>query len=802
MEPVPAVVRPASSQHRTPPSEHTPSLSHRSEGCLHGVDQGTNSSSASISGTWHTRRGPRAEMTGCNPASAPRRARAAQRGGRSSAHREAQRERRAESSEGREDEREIHSARMLSQRAEADCRGPRQERRQGAVALSRARRPQKQWCPVRRSDQLQEEQQATQPTAYEQHQVHEQEGNQQQQSSRPAAPYREHQKPRNHQGQGKPRQSHRPEYEQQQQGRQQNLSEEPQHGQGPTQMHPPRIQQQQQQPGQPRPARPAASRPQLSNEIPSVVVELHRLSRVYADSFRLLSCHPRLVLLLQKHTLLEKSGDALRAQVASLEARGHTDAGPAEGSRDATNSENSEAVGREGVEHADGYEGLCSFELVFTPTDPDFDATALPSGLRLHIRMGKDYPGSEEVLACALGKLAQSKEPGDASTACTQPFPREAVADLQDPAEEKPPHTSGGGPRSPLGQQSVEAAREPAEQKHSESTSTLMTGGSHFHAKASAGTSSSVASLLVCNREINDFRRNAIEMLFVKGVEKQLKAQQKADLVRSALRVLDRFLREIFEMAPNTSLTSKAEGQEAWTLLEQKRLEEAVILFRRVADPVLRWRNISNHVGNRTAKECAMRFKECRQNVLKQRESEAADEGGEGDSSSESPQSDSEDVESPVNARQEGQQSQREDAKPTLLRGCDISLLEPVTEGVASLHLSCVRVQVACGRCRNSVDVRVALPKDGETLETAGCSVDCEKCRLRMSVRVQPAIGICGSSLMRVASMEPCECLPKDLLPCDFILTCDCCGASMKAREVLSGESLAFKLAPWKAAGP
>lgn len=54
------------------------------------------------------------------------------------------------------------------------------------------------------------------------------------------------------------------------------------------------------------------------------------------------------------------------------------------------------------------------------------------------------------------------------------------------------------------------------------------------------------------------------------------------------------------------------------------------------------------------------------------------------------------------------------------LRGCDVLLLEPVTHGVSSLHLSCLRLQVSCNRCKCMTDMRVALPKEGVTLEPAG----------------------------------------------------------------------------------
>ncbi|KAL8452921.1 hypothetical protein Emag_002138 [Eimeria magna] len=751
MEPVSASVQPASSQHLTESSEQTPTLADSREGGLDALGQPTGSSSASTSRRWHRRRGPHAEMAGRSPARAPRAARSGPRGGRSFIYRAIQTEQRPERVEGRDDQRGIHSAPTHNQQADTDDREARRELRHGGADFSRTRRQQRQWCPVQRSDQPQPHGKVVQPAESEQQQAYGQQACQQrpQQSARPAAPHKGQQKPRNPQRQRQPQQSQHVEDKQQQQARQQKLLDDSQKRLLPTQLQQRQIQRQQLQPEQPTPHRPVASRPQLSREIPFVVVELQRLSRVYADSFRLLSCHPRLVPLLQQHTLLEKSGDALRAQVASLQARCHTDVGRAEGSGTATNRENGEAAVREEVAHADSCEGLCSFELVFFPTDPDFDATALPSGLRLHISMGKDYPGSEEVLGSVRREPAHPEQSGDALTACTQPFPQVALADPQDSVEDEGSQTLDGVARSSSGQHSKEAVRESAQQKQSESRSALMAAKSHAHAKASVDLFSNVASLRVCNRELNDFRRNAIELLFAKGIEKQRKAQQEADLVRSALRLLDRFLKEIFEMAANTTLTATAEGRGAWTLSEQKR--------------------------------------------SRQGSEEAAEEGGEGESFNGSEQSDSEEVESPVNARQDGQLCQGGEGKPTLLRGCDVSLLEPVTEGVASLHLSCVRLQVACGRCRNPVDMRVALPKDGETLETAGCSVDCEKCKLRMSVRVQPVIGLCGSSLMRVASMEPCDCLPKDLLPCDFILTCDCCGASMKAREVLSGVSAALK---------
>lgn len=57
---------------------------------------------------------------------------------------------------------------------------------------------------------------------------------------------------------------------------------------------------------------------------------------------------------------------------------------------------------------------------------------------------------------------------------------------------------------------------------------------------------------------------------------------------------------------------------------------------------------------------------------------------------------------------------------PAVARGSDISLIDTTSEGVSSLHLSCIRLQVTCGRCKTPADMRVSLPKDGAALDAAG----------------------------------------------------------------------------------
>lgn len=71
--------------------------------------------------------------------------------------------------------------------------------------------------------------------------------------------------------------------------------------------------------------------------------------------------------------------------------------------------------------------------------------------------------------------------------------------------------------------------------------------------------------------------------------------------------------------------------------------------------------------------------------------------------------------------KQDGEvQLEAEEGRAQAVRGSDVSLIGSKTEGVSSLHLSCIQLQVVCGRCRAAVDLRVALPKDGASLEAAG----------------------------------------------------------------------------------
>ncbi|CDJ49377.1 zinc finger (CHY type) protein, putative [Eimeria brunetti] len=569
---------------------------------------------------------------------------------------------------------------------------------------------------------------------------------------------------------------------------------------------------------QPISCRPVCVRPQLAGGAPAVVVELQRLRRQFSSSFSLLSCHPLLLPLLQQQPYSPGKGNTWPSEAGPLSAgssRPVAAAQPAERQSSITDWATPNAAApseyrQESCRASCGHEALagrrepacfepeaassilCKFELLLVPTDPDFDASMLPCGLRLCVTMGKSYPGAEVVLTNSSGLKDNSGDAAQCTTAATPAANAAAVsegsADMPEPVSAAKDGLDYGPSDQKAAAVCSPAATRPSGEIVPQAPSTVKPEGGAETKAPHGGSSPSVAVLKVCNEDINDLRRDAIELVFSKVIEQQLSKHENTDLVRTAIKALDRHMKGIFELELTPPGAHSQRIELPWTEEEQKRLEEALVLYRRVVEPTLRWRNISSHVGSRTAKECAIRFQLCRENVLSQRQQAAAEEAN---------ISKIDEVEEPhegtneAGLGNEGQDSEAqlgtEAGASRTLRGSDISLIDSTTEGVSSLHLSCIQLQVTCGRCRAVVDLRVSLPKEGASMEPAGCSMGCAKCQLRIGIKVQPVIGIAGSQLMRVAVVQPVDCHLKDLLPCDFVLVCDCCGADMKTREVHSG---------------
>ncbi|OEH76667.1 zinc finger (chy type) domain-containing protein [Cyclospora cayetanensis] len=571
----------------------------------------------------------------------------------------------------------------------------------------------------------------------------------------------------------------------------------------------------------PKSSRRACERPQLSRDLPSVVVELQRLRRQFSTSFSLLSCHPLLLPQLQQkpppqserassllsRTAVQKEVEDSRRLTAAADATMYERNREAALNSSVTAQEASSAAAAPANGESSGYvnapacstgvttecDSLCRFQVLLVPTDPEFDFTALPRGLQLEITVQLDYPGVKDVFSAPLinGQPSVGQGGRDGFAAPEMHLQGGSAVDSSVETTEQGRQAGSDDAFVPREQERViftgsPTAALPQGMQSTISTSPVSSGASSdAHGVKGPTTSETLgkarrvaAWVRVCNEDINDCRRQAVESVFSKVIKRQLDMLVMTDLVRTAIKAVDRNIREIFQMDSALLAAALGKADVAWTQQEQKKLEEAVVLYRRVVDPILRWRNISSHVARGLEGPAA---------------SKLAVDDDEG-----SLKRENEDTQPSCEVRQPDDRAQDEDknvhlgkagATAVTLRGCDVSLLEPVAEGATSLHLSALRLQVACSRCKSEFDMRVVLPKNGATLEPAGCSADCGKCRLRITVKAQPVIGVTSTALMRVAVVEPIECLLKDLLPCDFVLACDCCGANMKAREVLSGKA-------------
>lgn len=217
---------------------------------------------------------------------------------------------------------------------------------------------------------------------------------------------------------------------------------------------------------------------------------------------------------------------------------------------------------------------ICSFELMLMPTDPEFDAAALPYGLKVRVTMGNCYPGGKALLSAAPissvfsgeDKISAFQAP-EATTTPSQPQNGEqgqqAVFHTSPMQHASSPEAAAKNQIAPFtGSPSVPAFPVPPDADARGLSS----------AEISDPFPSAVASLRVCNRELNDLRCGAIETVFLKVIEKQLKMKEEVDLIRTALRAVDRHLREIFELEEvPPAPTASQKCLSPWTPAEQRK---------------------------------------------------------------------------------------------------------------------------------------------------------------------------------------------------------------------------------------
>ncbi|PFH32495.1 CHY zinc finger protein [Besnoitia besnoiti] len=444
--------------------------------------------------------------------------------------------------------------------------------------------------------------------------------------------------------------------------------------------------------------------------------------------------------------------------------------------------------------------------LTHIPTDPDFDSTLLPNGLTVEITVRAQYPG-----IVGQRKATETTPHERTEGAVASSFPQNSAAEGRaaspaEPGKEEDQGGAGGKQASSAENHGEQLARGIREQEECDSDQEKKTS-----APAASQPPHDITSLRVCNAELGEFLVETIPKVFQEYV---LKNPHESFLVHRALKFVDRHLATVFALSrprgPTTAQTSSGGAQEPpgahkagpaeeekkgeWTLDEQKRLEEGLVWYRRVADPVTKWKLIGSFVRTRSARECAQRFRDCREAILRRAEAVRADaaEADGGAAAADEEAEESEADESPVSApasASAGGSATSDGGKE--LQGAAVGLVGFQLEGASAMHPAALKVLVACERCKKPADVRLVTPKDGTSLEVTGTATDCATCHLRMVVRFQPKIAFLSTSGGHagdtIATVETIQCRMRDLLPSDYMVTCDKCAATIKIKEVFSG---------------
>ncbi|KAF8820722.1 hypothetical protein IE077_002871, partial [Cardiosporidium cionae] len=147
-----------------------------------------------------------------------------------------------------------------------------------------------------------------------------------------------------------------------------------------------------------------------------------------------------------------------------------------------------------------------------------------------------------------------------------------------------------------------------------------------------------LAKLQITNEKLDDLVRTAISSIFLDYVHEQWGLHRY--VIYEAFKHVDRHLERIFKAAAEKRANNAARialeplEVQTWSNDEQRRLEEALVWYRRVKNTADKWKKIGAFVVSKTARQCAQRYKECREQVLnadssiKNAESEIKDEKG------------------------------------------------------------------------------------------------------------------------------------------------------------------------------
>lgn len=212
---------------------------------------------------------------------------------------------------------------------------------------------------------------------------------------------------------------------------------------------------------------------------------------------------------------------------------------------------------------------------------------------------------------------------------------------------------------------------------------------------------------------------------------------------------------------------------EPWTGEEQSLLEAALVEFSGESDVKKRWNLIAQHVGGgRSARDCADRFRACRDFALGKIESPDVTRIQE-----------AEPVGAEVAPKLAPSVVTGWSAEEVKRLGSEVRLVGLDLEGFDTLILSVLRIQVVCTRCRKPMDLATDEGCSGTDPRTAQST--CHVCKQELGIRLAPSI--CHGGCPSIAHVLGVNCHPIQMLRSDFEASCGNCTETARVRNIGPG---------------
>eukprot|EP01054_Gregarina_sp_Poly1_P000578 Gregarina_sp_Poly_1__577@NODE_1137_length_4975_cov_105_293602_g667_i2_p1_GENE_NODE_1137_length_4975_cov_105_293602_g667_i2NODE_1137_length_4975_cov_105_293602_g667_i2_p1_ORF_typecomplete_len537_score86_80zfCHY/PF05495_12/6_2e03zfCHY/PF05495_12/7e03zfCHY/PF05495_12/1e04zfCHY/PF05495_12/1_8e04zfCHY/PF05495_12/8_6e14Myb_DNAbinding/PF00249_31/3_7e07Myb_DNAbind_6/PF13921_6/7_1e03Myb_DNAbind_6/PF13921_6/1_8e05HTH_Tnp_IS630/PF01710_16/0_062ToxGHH/PF15636_6/0_21_NODE_1137_length_4975_cov_105_293602_g667 len=342
-------------------------------------------------------------------------------------------------------------------------------------------------------------------------------------------------------------------------------------------------------------------------------------------------------------------------------------------------------------------------------------------------------------------------------------------------------------------------------------------------------------TLEVTDEGLNEYFCNQVTQKFVAHVHSNLRKRHPRP-VYEALRLLDRDIPEIREQERKIA-TKREWPRTAWTESEQQRLEAGLVYYGKVADQVLKWKQISAYVKSRSARQCAERFQVCRQLALQETEKLARQEAARREESTQSEASRS--VKPPDETlRSEALRdeksvealSMKERAKSVDVGNSDLSGFEetlseslessdeeassssvehaaplagetaPATapahsgqtlnfkgleiENIGVVSLVRLRLILCCARCSKKSDIALAMSRPG-TSSAPSSFTECPHCHC--GIRTSGISFFAhGAGNENIAQVVVDGGSVSEVLPSDYLTSCASCDSNLRYAEVYS----------------